>query len=51
MRKPSKIITLSAAVALPLSLAGQDFTSAADFKDINSVQDKDKIIAMYDSGL
>jgi|GEM_PF-501668 len=51
MKKPSKIITLSAAVALALSLAGQDFASAAAFKDINSVQDKDKIIAMYDSGL
>lgn len=52
MRNPSKIITLSAAVTLALSLAGQDFASAAAaFKDINSVQGKDKIIALHDSGL
>ncbi|MED5016468.1 S-layer homology domain-containing protein [Paenibacillus chibensis] len=51
MKKPSKIITLSAAVALAFSLAGQDFASAAAFKDLDSVQDKDKIIALYDSGL
>ncbi|WP_136605554.1 S-layer homology domain-containing protein [Paenibacillus dokdonensis] len=51
MKKPSKVITLSAAVALALSLAGQDFASAAAFKDLNNVQDKDKIIALHDSGL
>ncbi|MWV42545.1 hypothetical protein GRF59_02795 [Paenibacillus sp. HJL G12] len=51
MKKPSKIITLSAAVALAFSLAGQDFASAAAFKDLDSVQDKDKIIALHDSGL
>ncbi|MEC0371291.1 S-layer homology domain-containing protein [Paenibacillus chibensis] len=51
MKKPSKIITLSAAVALAFSLAGQDFASAAAFKDLDNVQDKDKIIALHDSGL
>lgn len=51
MKNPSKIITLSVAVALALSLAGQDFASAAAFKDIDNVQDKDKIVALHESGL
>lgn len=51
MKKPFKIITLSAAAALTLSFAGQAFASAAAFKDINSVEGKDQIIALHDSGL
>ena len=51
MKKTFKIITMSAAAALALSFAGQEFASAAAFKDINNVQDKDKIIALQNSGL
>lgn len=51
MKKPYKIVTLSAAAVLALSIAGQSFASAAAFKDLNSVQGKDQILALYDSGL
>ncbi|MEK3687957.1 S-layer homology domain-containing protein [Paenibacillus sp. FSL R10-2736] len=51
MKNTFKIITISAAAALALSFAGQQFASAATFKDINNVQDKDKIIALQNSGL
>ncbi|KAI7282665.1 hypothetical protein KC345_g3367 [Hortaea werneckii] len=42
---------MSAAAALALSFTGQEFASAAAFKDINNVQDKEKIIALQNSGL
>ncbi|OMF96991.1 S-layer homology domain-containing protein [Paenibacillus sp. FSL R7-0337] len=51
MKKTFKMITLSAAAALALSFTGQQFASAAAFKDIHNVQDKDKIIALQNSGL
>ncbi|WP_379137912.1 S-layer homology domain-containing protein [Paenibacillus sp. sgz500958] len=51
MKKTFKIITMSAAAALTLSFAGQQFASAATFKDLNNVQDKEKIIALQNSGL
>ncbi|NQX46464.1 S-layer homology domain-containing protein [Paenibacillus tritici] len=51
MKNTFKMITLSAAAALALSFTGQQFASAAAFKDIHNVQDKDKIIALQNSGL
>lgn len=51
MKNTFKLITISAAAALALSFAGQQFASAAAFKDINNVQDKEKIIALQNSGL
>ncbi|MRN53979.1 S-layer homology domain-containing protein [Paenibacillus monticola] len=51
MKKTFKMITITAAAALTLSFAGQQFASAATFKDLNNVQDKEKIIALQNSGL
>ncbi|ULO07665.1 S-layer homology domain-containing protein [Paenibacillus sp. 19GGS1-52] len=51
MKKTFKIMTITAAAALTLSFAGQQFASAATFKDLNNVQDKEKIIALQNSGL
>lgn len=51
MMKTFKMITLSAAALLALSFAGQEFASAAAFKDISNTPDKDKIIALQNSGL
>jgi hypothetical protein len=51
MKVPFKMITMSTAAALALSFAGHELASAASFKDINSVQGKEKIIALQNSGL
>ncbi|WNS42356.1 S-layer homology domain-containing protein [Paenibacillus sp. MMS20-IR301] len=51
MNKSFKIITMSATALLALSFAGQQMASAAAFKDLNNVQDKEKIIALQNSGL
>jgi len=50
MKKTFKIITMSAAAALTLSFAVQPFASAAAFKDLNNIQDKEKIIELQNSG-
>lgn len=51
MKNTFKMMTVTAAAALTLSLTGQSFASAAAFKDLNNVPDKDKIIALQNSGL
>lgn len=51
MKKTFKLVTLSAAAALALTFAGQQFASAAAFTDLNNVPDKEKIIALQNSGL
>ena len=51
MKKPYKIVALSTAAALALSLTGHVFASATVFTDIDSVEGKDQIVALHDSGL
>ncbi|MBB3128437.1 hypothetical protein FHS19_003091 [Paenibacillus rhizosphaerae] len=51
MKSTFKMITLSTAVTLTLGLAGQQLASAAAFKDLNNVPDKEKIISLQNSGL
>lgn len=51
MKNTFKMMTVTAAAVLALSLTGQSFASAAAFKDLQNVPDKDKIIALQNSGL
>ncbi|NBD24708.1 S-layer homology domain-containing protein, partial [Paenibacillus glycinis] len=51
MKKPFKMIALSTAALIALSVASQSMASAASFKDIANVPGKDKIIALQHSGL
>jgi hypothetical protein len=46
-----KLISLSAAAVLSLSLAGQSFAAASTFTDLEQVAAKDKIISLQSQGL
>lgn len=51
MKIKNKIIALSAAALMMLSVTGNVFAADTDFKDLDSVSAKDKIIALQNKGV
>ncbi|MGQ7889233.1 S-layer homology domain-containing protein [Paenibacillus sp. WC2504] len=51
MKSRKKLLSLSAAAVLSLSLAGQSFAATSTFTDLEQVAAKDKIISLQSQGL